>query len=106
MALITLRNGRKIQDFTKPYVVAEMGTNHAGSMEKVMEMIDCAKEAGCDCVKFQSWSSESLYSKIVYAGNPIAKRMVNKFALSENELLEACEYCNKVGIDLDRKSVV
>ena len=76
-----------------------MGTNHAGSMEKVMEMIDCAKEAGCDCVKFQSWSSESLYSKIVYAGNPIAKRMVNKFALSENELLEACEYCNKVGID-------
>ena len=40
MALITLRNGRKIQDFTKPYVVAEMGTNHAGSMEKVMEMID------------------------------------------------------------------
>lgn len=99
MAIITLRNGRKIEDFTKPYIVAEMGTNHAGSMEKVFQMIDSAKEAGCDCVKFQSWSSESLYSKIVYQNNPIAKRMVDKFALGENELLEACEYCKKAGID-------
>ena len=35
--------------------------------------------AGADCVKFQSWSADSLYSKSFYDENPIAKRIFNKF---------------------------
>ena len=99
MASIVLNNGRKIADGEFPYIIAEMGTNHAGNMDKVFEMIDAAKEAGCDCVKFQSWTTDSLYSKCVYEKNPIAKRFVTKFSLSEEELKVAFEYCCKVGID-------
>ena len=35
------------------YVIAEIGINHNGSLENAIKLIDIAKEAGCDCVKFQ-----------------------------------------------------
>ncbi len=34
-------------------IIAEIGTSHGGSLEKAMALIDAAKEAGADCVKFQ-----------------------------------------------------
>ena len=89
MASIQLRGSTKIEDFKKPYVVAEVETNHRGKMDKVKEMIIAAKKAGCDCVKFQSWTTDTLYSKVIYEKNPITKRMVKSFSLSEEQLLEA-----------------
>lgn len=99
MANITLKNNRHIMDYGKPYIVAEVNSSHNGSVEQAKRMIDEIKKAGCDCVKFQSWSAESLYSKSYYDQNPIAKRIVKKFALSEDELLELCRYCQEVQID-------
>ncbi|RKJ53448.1 N-acylneuraminate-9-phosphate synthase [bacterium 1XD42-1] len=99
MADIKLRNSGVLSDYGKPYIVAEMGTNHNGNMDKAKKMIDAAKESGCNCVKFQSWTSDTLYSKTVYEANPIAKRMVDRFSLSEKQLWEAAEYCSMVGID-------
>ena len=96
---IKLRNSLVISESTVPYIIAEMNTSHFGSMETAKRMIEQAKEVGCNCVKFQSWSAETLYSKTYYDENPIAKRMVNKFALSESELLEVAEYSKKCGID-------
>jgi len=94
-----LNNSSLIGENLKPYIIAEMNTSHFGSMETAKKMIEEAKKAGCDCVKFQSWSSDSLYSKSFYDENPIAKRIINKFALTETELLEVAEYCKKVEID-------
>jgi N-acetylneuraminate synthase len=37
-----------------PLVIAEIGINHEGSMEKAIRMVDDAAAAGCECVKFQS----------------------------------------------------
>lgn len=98
MASITFRNGDVLSDFGKPYVVAEMNMGHTGKMELAKKMVLAAKECGCDCVKFQSWSSKSLYSKVVYEGNPIAKRIADRFSLSEEKLLEAKQYCDEIGI--------
>ena len=69
------------------------------NIEKAKKMIDKAKYLGADCVKFQSWSAKTLYSKTFYDENPIAKRFVQKFALSKDQLREISRYCNKVGID-------
>jgi N-acetylneuraminate synthase len=35
------------------YIIAEIGINHNGDLEKAKELIDVAEEAGCDAVKFQ-----------------------------------------------------
>ena len=98
MKTIRLRDSTVLSDFNRPYIVAEINTSHFGSTEMAKEMIDQAKEAGCDCVKFQSWSVETLYSKTYYNENPIAKRMFKKFAFSEAELAEVAEYSKKCGI--------
>ena len=99
MARITLRNSKSLEDFKKPYIVTEVNTSHFGDIEKAKKMIDKAKYLGADCVKFQSWSAKTLYSKTFYDENPIAKRFVQKFALSKDQLREISRYCNKVGID-------
>jgi sialic acid synthase SpsE len=98
MATVKLRDSIVLSDFGKPYIVAEINTSHFGNLETAKEMIDEAKEAGCDCVKFQSWSAETLYSKTYYDENPIAKRFVKKFSFSEAELAEVAEYSKKKGI--------
>ena len=46
-----------------PYTIAEIGHNFSGSFEKAKEMIDQAKWAGADCVKFQKKDVENLYTK-------------------------------------------
>ncbi len=98
MASIVLRDQTVIGDYQKPYIVAEVNTSHFGDMGIAKQMIDHAKEIGCDCVKFQSWSTDTLYSKSYYDENPIAKRFVKKFSFSENELLELSTYCQNTGI--------
>ncbi len=99
MATITLNNNRIIGDYLEPYYVAEVNSSHNGNIELAKEMIIKAKEIGCDCVKFQSWSQESLYSKSYYVDNPIAKRIVGKFALHLEQQKELALFCKEVGID-------
>lgn len=94
-----LKNGKIVSNNKKPYIVAELNSSHNGKVEIARKMIDAAKESGCDAVKFQSWSAESLYCKEYYDQNPISKRMVSQFALSCDELLELSKYCSDIGID-------
>jgi N-acetylneuraminate synthase len=46
-------SGRQIGPTHPPLVIAEIGINHEGSKEKAKQMIDAAKAAGAECVKFQ-----------------------------------------------------
>lgn len=98
MSECILKNGRILGDSKEPYIVAEVNTSHNGNIEVAKKMVDAAKEAGCDCVKFQSWSSESLYSRTYYNENPISERMVKKFALSKEQQKEMAQYCKSNGI--------
>ena len=98
MANCILRDSTVIGDFLQPYIVAEVNTSHSGKIDTAKEMIDRAKETGCSCVKFQSWTKDSLYSKTYYDENPIAKRFVQKFSFSEEQLMEVSLYCKDRGI--------
>jgi N-acetylneuraminate synthase len=46
--------GRSIGHHYSPLVIAEIGINHEGSLDKALRMVDDAAAAGCECVKFQS----------------------------------------------------
>lgn len=43
---------------TDPYIIAEVGINHNGNISLALEMIDVAKAAGADAVKFQTFKAE------------------------------------------------
>lgn len=99
MAFIVLKNGRTVGDFMKPYIVAELNTSHFGDIDTAKRMIVSAKKSGCDCVKFQSWSSDTLYSDSYYKNNAIAKRIIKKFSLSEADLKELALFSKDCKID-------
>lgn len=98
MAECILRDGTVISDYGRPYIISEVNSSHNGSMELAKQMIDASVDIGCDCVKFQSWSVSSLYSKTYYDANPISKRFVKKFSMSPEQLKELADYCIEKGI--------
>ena len=50
-----------IDDSSRCFVIAEIGLNHNGSLNRAFKMIKLAAEAGADCVKFQMRCMSSLY---------------------------------------------
>ena len=59
-----IKIGNKIIGEGKPtFIIAEAGANHNRDYNMAIELIDSAAEAGADCVKFQTYSAETLYSK-------------------------------------------
>lgn len=109
---IKLTENKEVFDFCEPYIIAELGSNHNGDMELAKKMILKAKESGADCVKFQSWSAETIFSKKVYEENYFLKddyrersdfnlkEIVEEFSISEDELKDMKKYCDEVDIDL------
>ena len=41
-----------------PFVIAEAGANHNGSIDLAFKLIEEAKKAGADCIKFQTFKTE------------------------------------------------
>lgn len=95
---MNFNDGTPIEDFQRPYFIAELNTSHFGKLDTAKRMIDAAREAGCDCVKFQSWSAETLYSQTYYRRNPVARRFVDKFSFAPEALAELAEYAIAQGI--------
>ncbi len=88
------------------YIIAEAGVNHNGSFEHACRLVDAAKAAGVDCIKFQTFRSENLVShstrKAEYqkaaTGEGSQIDMLKKLELSYEEFLALKDYCDKVGI--------
>lgn len=89
------------------YVIAEAGVNHNGEMTKAIKLIEMAKKAGADAVKFQTFKSEKVISRnakmAIYQKKNIGKEtsqieMVKKLELSYDEFISLKNYCDKIGI--------
>ena len=102
-----------ICEYKKPYIIAEIGSNHNGDMELAKKMIDEAKRCGADCVKFQSWSKDTIFSEKVYQDNYFLrddyrnrtdytlKEIVDKYSIDRNDHFLLKEYCDKIGIEFN-----
>ena len=94
---------REIISRKEPYIIAEIGANHNGDIELAKKMIEKAKECGCDAVKFQSWSKNSLFTKAFFKEKEqfvdkkfgTLEEMVEKFSLSKKEHIVLKEYCDR-----------
>ena len=47
----------------KPYFIADVASNHDGSLERAYKLIELAKEAGADAAKFQNFRAKTIVSK-------------------------------------------
>ncbi len=89
---VKLNDNMVLDNYSKPYIVAEVNTSHFGDISKAKEMILTLKGLGCDCVKFQSWTADTLYSESYFKENPIAKRFFTKFSFDSVELKELSDF--------------
>jgi pseudaminic acid synthase len=53
-------NGSKIGAGQKPFIIAELSANHAGSIQRAKDTILAAKNAGADAVKIQSYTPDTM----------------------------------------------
>ena len=88
-----------------PYLIAEIGINHNGSLELAKQLISASKEAGFDAVKFQKRTIDIVYTQEFlnqYRESPFGTTQRDQkegleFSLDDYE--EINSYCNDLGID-------
>ena len=82
-------NGKKVNDESDAYVIAEISGNHGGSLELCKEMIESAKECGCDAVKLVKRTNRELYTD-EYFNKPYDNP--NSYGKTYGEHREALEF--------------
>ena len=63
MKILDLFNKGKFSVVERPYIIAEVGVNHEGSMDTAKRLIDEAVEGGAHAVKFQTYKAATIASK-------------------------------------------
>lgn len=102
-------NFKKISINTKNncFIVAEAGSNHNGSLEQAKVMIEVAKEAGVDAVKFQIFRAKTMYPhkpiQVKYLKNLGIKKslysIIEQFEVPYNWIKELSSYAKEKGIE-------
>jgi sialic acid synthase SpsE len=94
-------NSRVVGNNHPPLVIAEIGINHEGDINKAIRMVDDALAAGCECVKFQSHVvNDEMIPNDVVPGNTTETiwDIMVRCALSESEEIRLKEYVESKGM--------
>lgn len=77
--------GKEIKNFGRPFIIAEIGSNHNGDIELGKKMIDAAVAAGADAAKFQAFD-EHLFSAVCYEDDARRKETIESHAALRKHL--------------------
>jgi N-acetylneuraminate synthase len=97
--------GRLIGKGQPAYVIAEIGNNHQGDVDLAKRLVDLAKEANADCVKFQMRDLSSLYGggKSSDANQDLGAQytldLLAKFNLKADDLFRVFDHAREQGIE-------
>lgn len=98
---------RKIGPGCPCFVIAEAGVNHNGDLNQAKELVRQARQAGADCVKFQTFKAERVVTasapKAAYqlkVTDPVESQfaMLRKLELSESDHRVLIDQCRREGI--------
>ena len=92
-------DGRFVDDYSDCYVIAEIGHNHQGSLEKAREMFRVAKECGVHAVKLQKRDNRTLFTRALY-DQPYSHE--NSFGATYGEHRQALEFGRDEYAELQR----
>src|ERR1700733_14759299 len=84
-----------------PFVIAEIGINHEGNLDKAIQMVNDAADANCECVKFQCHViDDEMIPNSVVPGNAKESiwEIMSRCALSEDEDILLKEYVEAKGM--------
>ena len=98
---------RIVNKFSEPYIIAEIGVNHEGSLENAKRLIELAKEGGADAAKFQSYKASKIASKNSPSYWDLSKETTkSQYELfkkydnfNEKDYIKLAEHCKKIDID-------
>ncbi len=103
-----IKVGKKFIGENQPvFIIAEAGVNHNGDMKLAKKLVDAAKEAGVDVVKFQTFKSENIVTadakQATYQSKNTGKTesqydMLKRLELSYADFTDLKKYCDKKGI--------
>ena len=91
----------------KTFIIAEAGVNHNGNMDTAIKLIDMAKRAGADAIKFQTFKSERLvtrstpkakYQKANIGSGESQLEMLKRLELTNDNFKRLFYYCRKKNI--------
>lgn len=100
MVVKTIRIGnKKIGEGEPCFIIAEAGVNHNGSVEIAKKLVNAAKAAGADAVKFQTFTTENLVTKDTkkaeYQGKGSQFDMLKKLELKKEDFVGLRRYCDE-----------
>tara|TARA_Y100001968_G_scaffold190418_2_gene174447 strand:- start:304 stop:1305 length:1002 start_codon:yes stop_codon:yes gene_type:complete len=90
------------------YIIAEIGVNHDGKLDKAIKLIDEAKKLGCNAVKFQSFYADKLVHpsarKVDYQlrsgeDSESHHEMIKKLEFNGEKFIKCFQYAKSLGID-------
>jgi N-acetylneuraminate synthase len=103
--MVTVEIGsRSVGDGQPIYVIAEAGSNHNGSLDQALRLIDVAATAGADAVKFQTFKAARMYprsagqSDYLKVSKPIY-RIIEEMEMPETWLPDLAGYCRDKSLE-------